>query len=216
MADETQTKMDKNDTNTHLKIKKRDRSASEERLLKAGLEVFSAHGYDGSTTKMIAKTADVNESLIGRYFDGKEGLLIAIIEKFLEEMVNRELPFPPQKSLTEELECYTKDRIEVGCVHEDFVKIIFSQGLVNRTFKKRVLETIPMQLDPRLIARVQKLADEGQLVTGVNIEEICEDVDSYMSGIFFHDVILHEKTKDVVIKRSVRFVRNYAKLFENK
>lgn len=216
MADEAQTKVEKNETTSQVKSKKRDRSASEERLLNAGLEVFSAHGYDGSTTKMIAKTADVNESLIGRYFDGKEGLLIAIIEKFLEEMVNRELPYPPQNSLTEELEFYTKDRIEVGCLHEDFAKIIFSQGLVNRTFKKRVLETIPMQLDPQLIARVQKLADEGKLIAGVDIEEVCEDVDSYMSGIFFHDVILHEKTKDVVLKRSVRFVKNYAKLFEKK
>ena len=216
MADEAQTKVEKNETTSQVKSKKRDRSASEERLLNAGLEVFSAHGYDGSTTKMIAKTADVNESLIGRYFDGKEGLLIAIIEKFLEEMVNRELPYPPQNSLTEELEFYTKDRIEVVCLHEDFAKIIFSQGLVNRTFKKRVLETIPMQLDPRLIARVQKLADEGKLIAGVDIEEVCEDVDSYMSGIFFHDVILHEKTKDVVLKRSVRFVKNYAKLFEKK
>lgn len=215
MSDKSQTKTEKNEAVLQVKSKKRDRSASEERLLNAGLEVFSAHGYDGSTTKMIAKTADVNESLIGRYFDGKEGLLIAIIEKFLEEMVNRELPYPPQSSLTQELEFYTKDRLEVGCLHEDFVRIIFSQGIVNRTFKKRVLETIPMQLDPRLIARVQKLADEGRLKSGVHIEEICEDIDSYMRGVFFHDVILHEKTKDSVLKRSIRFIRNYAKLFEH-
>ena len=62
--------------------KKRDRSASEERLVKAGTEIFSKFGFDGCTTRMIAKKADVNESLIGRYFDGKEGLLLAIIEIF--------------------------------------------------------------------------------------------------------------------------------------
>ncbi|HEY1080478.1 MAG TPA: TetR/AcrR family transcriptional regulator, partial [Bdellovibrio sp.] len=43
-----------------VKCKKRDRSASEERLLNAGREIFSKHGFDGATTKMIAKKADVN------------------------------------------------------------------------------------------------------------------------------------------------------------
>lgn len=197
-----------------IKGKKRDRSASEDRLINAGKEIFSKHGFDGATTRMIASKADVNESLIGRYFDGKEGLLVAIIEKFLEEMRLRELPYPPQNSLTDELVLYAQDRLKVGCEQMDFVKIIFSQALVNRKFKKRVLETIPMQLDPRLIGRVEKLAQEKKLKENTNVEEVCEDIDSYLGGVFFHDSILHEKPTEMILKRTQRFMKNFAKLWE--
>ena len=194
--------------------KKRDRSASEERLIKAGRDIFAKHGFDGATTRMIAKKADVNESLIGRYFDGKEGLLIAIIQLFLEEKVHRELSFPPQESLTKELEMYSEDRLKMGCLQQDFAKIIFTQALVNRKFKARILETVPMQLDPRLIERVEILAKSGKLKATANVTEICEDVDSFMGGVFFNDCILHEMPLELILKRTQSFLKKYAQLFE--
>ncbi|WP_374074865.1 TetR/AcrR family transcriptional regulator [Bdellovibrio bacteriovorus] len=214
MTETSQTKTLQDGSPAHVKGKKRDRSASEDRLLHAGLEMFSKLGFDGATTRMIAKKADVNESLIARYFEGKEGLLVAIIEKFIEEMNARELPYSLHDNLADELEAYVSDRIQEGCTHEDFAKIIFSQALVNKKFKKRVTETIPMQLDPRLLARVQALADQGKLKPGTNVEELCLDVDTYMDGMFFFECILHETTKDELVKRTVRFVRLYAKLYD--
>ncbi|NUN07058.1 MAG: TetR/AcrR family transcriptional regulator [Bdellovibrio sp.] len=197
-----------------VKCKKRDRSASEERLLNAGREIFSKHGFDGATTKMIAKKADVNESLIARYFDGKEGLLLAIIESFLHEMNHRELPYPAQETLAQELECYVKDRIKDGCTHTDFAKIIFSQALVNKQFKKRMRETIPMQLDHRLVERIQGLADKGKLRAGTKVEEVCFDVDTYMDGMFFFECILHETPREELITQTVRFMKKFAELYD--
>ena len=197
-----------------VKGKKRDRSASEERLLNAGREIFSKHGFDGATTKMIAKKADVNESLIARYFDGKEGLLIAIIESFLHEMIFRELPYPPQETLAQELEYYVQNRIKDGCTHTDFAKIIFSQALVNKQFKKRMRETIPMQLDQKLVARVQALADGGKLRPGTNVEELCYDVDTYMDGMFFFECIMHETPREELVAKTVRFMKKFAQLYD--
>ncbi len=214
MTETSHSKTHKDDSNTHIKGKKRDRSASEERLINAGREIFSKHGFDGATTRMIAKKADVNESLIARYFEGKEGLLIAIIEKFLEEINHLELPYPPQKTLGEELESYVRQRLEYGCGHEDFAKIIFVQALVNKQFKKRVRETVPLQLDERLVSRVQALADQNKLQPNANVLELCQDLDTYMDGIFFFERILHESSNEELIAQTVRFARKYAKLYE--
>lgn len=198
-----------------LVCKKRDRSASEERLLQAGLEVFSKYGFNGATTKMIAKKADVNESLIGRYFDGKEGLLMFITQKFIEELVQRELPYEPKETLSEELEAYVRDRIKDGCKHEDFAKMIIGQSLTDNKFRKKVIESIPtMQLDPRLIQRVQLLADKGKLKPGTVVQDLCHDLDTYMDGVFFFERVLHESPIDQLITNTVRFVRTYSKLFE--
>ena len=195
------------------KCKKRDRTASEERLVQAGLEIFSKYGFDGATTKMIAKKADVNESLIGRYFDGKEGLLMHITQKFIAELINRDLAYEPKDNLADELEAYVRDRIRNGCQHEDFAKIIIGHSLTDRKFKKKAMETIPMQLDPRLIQRVQMLADKGKLKPGTNVEELCHDLDTYMDGVFFFERVLHETPLEKLMEQTVRFVRTYSKLF---
>ena len=61
--------------------KKRDRAASERALIKAATVLFAAKGFDGTRTLEIAKKAKVNEALITRYFGGKEGLLVAVLEE---------------------------------------------------------------------------------------------------------------------------------------
>ncbi|KHD88235.1 MAG: transcriptional regulator [Bdellovibrio sp. ArHS] len=214
MSETSQLKTPGDESPAQIKGKKRDRSASEERLIQAGLETFAKHGFNGATTKMIAKKADVNESLIGRYFDGKEGLLVAIIEKFLEQMTHEALPYPPQKTLSEELELYVTYRMQQGCMHEDFARIVFSQALVDRKFKKKVRETIPLTIDPKLLERVQLLIQDGRLKPGVDLTEVCEHIDSFLDGVFFFDHILHEESEEFLKKKAIRFVQVYAKLYD--
>lgn len=196
---------------SQIKSKKRDRSASEERLIKAGLEIFSKHGFKGATTRLIAKKADVNESLIARYFEGKEGLLIAITAKFIEEVTSEALPYPPQDTLVQELEGYAKHRVESGCLHEEFAKLVFSQALVDKKFKKKILETIPMQLDANLLERITRLMDLGKIRKDLKVEDICEHIDNYMDGKFFFGRILDEEKNEIMIERANNFVRLYAR-----
>lgn len=51
-----------------------------ERLILAGLKLFSEHGYDATSTRMIAQEAGVNLSAISFHFSGKERLLNACLE----------------------------------------------------------------------------------------------------------------------------------------
>ena len=59
----------------------RDRQATEGALVAAATTVFAAKGYDGATTRSIAELAGCSEALIQRYFQGKEGLLLAVIQE---------------------------------------------------------------------------------------------------------------------------------------
>src|SRR5262245_41341340 len=71
-----------------IAAKARGREATMARLIEAGVEVFSQYGYDAATTKLVAKRAGINEALISRYFKGKAGLLLAIVEGFIEREKN--------------------------------------------------------------------------------------------------------------------------------
>jgi AcrR family transcriptional regulator len=60
--------------------------AAKDRLVKAGIEVFGDHSYEAATTRMIARKAGVNIAAIPYYFNGKEGLYHAVIERVVEQL----------------------------------------------------------------------------------------------------------------------------------
>lgn len=52
-----------------------------EQLLDVALELFSRHGFDGTTVRDIAGAANVTDGLIYRYFASKEELLEQVIDR---------------------------------------------------------------------------------------------------------------------------------------
>ena len=52
-----------------------------ERILVAALQAFSEKGFDGATTREIAQRAGVNLGLIQYYFEGKENLWRAAVDR---------------------------------------------------------------------------------------------------------------------------------------
>jgi len=65
---------------------KRDAERSQARILQAATDEFSAHGYDGARVERIAQRCAVNKNLLYHYFDSKEGLYLAVMERLYEGM----------------------------------------------------------------------------------------------------------------------------------
>lgn len=59
----------------------KDPKAREKLINEAG-KLFAEFGFQGVSTREIAKAADVNISLISYYFEGKEGLYLAVFKDF--------------------------------------------------------------------------------------------------------------------------------------
>lgn len=62
------------------------REESRARILEAALALFSAHGYERTTVKMIAEAAGVAQGLMYSHFDGKDALLRAIFEQSVADV----------------------------------------------------------------------------------------------------------------------------------
>lgn len=65
---------------TNEQITKRDQ------IIDAAVELFSEHGFEGTSTRMIAQKANVNLAMLSYYFGGKEQLFGALVEKKLQFM----------------------------------------------------------------------------------------------------------------------------------
>lgn len=62
------------------------------RLIEAALALFAEHGFDGTTTRMLATTAGTNQAAIPYHFGGKEGLYMAVADHIAD--TNRRLLEP--------------------------------------------------------------------------------------------------------------------------
>ncbi|MBM4237319.1 MAG: TetR/AcrR family transcriptional regulator, partial [Euryarchaeota archaeon] len=56
-------------------------TSTRDRVLSAALEVFGRKGFNGATTREIARQAGVNEVTLFRYFGSKEALFASVIEE---------------------------------------------------------------------------------------------------------------------------------------
>ena len=64
----------------------RDSAATQRALVRAGRRRFATDGYRATTVRQIAADAGVNVALINRYFESKEGLFAACMQRTSNEL----------------------------------------------------------------------------------------------------------------------------------
>ncbi|WP_285481478.1 TetR/AcrR family transcriptional regulator [Amycolatopsis sp. NBRC 101858] len=72
---------------TATAVRRRDSAATKAAILNAAREAFTEHGYDGAGVRDIARAAEVDARLIGRYFGSKEGLFAAVVDVVFEKSI---------------------------------------------------------------------------------------------------------------------------------
>ncbi len=200
---------------TLSKPKKRDRSGSEARLLKAGEETFAKYGFAGTTTKLIAQKAKLNEALIARYFGGKMGLMLAIIEDHISEK-HKALAYEPKGSLEEELTSYILDKLDMHCSHdESFFRIVISQAMVDQKFAKNIRAAAPPSPDKNLVERLEKLMKAGKMRPGLNLQSFVQALEIQLHGTFVFEQILMGRSREE-IKVLVLYARDVFTSFGQK
>src|SRR5579862_6982017 len=84
--------------------RKRNRLAKQHALINAALKLFAARGYDATTTREIAACAGCAEGLIHRYFNGKSGLLLALMSAHAsQEVKDLSTSLPTEATLEDEI-----------------------------------------------------------------------------------------------------------------
>ena len=74
-------------TEFNNKIKVTNLSKKQQMVLIASLELFSELGFENTKTNDIAKRANVSEGTVYSFFKTKEGILNAIVSKFMDEII---------------------------------------------------------------------------------------------------------------------------------
>jgi TetR/AcrR family transcriptional regulator, regulator of cefoperazone and chloramphenicol sensitivity len=119
------------------RVRRRNRSAKQIALLSAAKKLFAERGYDATTTREIAATAGCAEGLIHRYFNGKAGLLLALLQQRDSQNATGAEDFSPLASrLEDEFLRLVDHEVERVWQEQDFLKVAIPQAILNPTVGK--------------------------------------------------------------------------------
>ncbi len=109
---------------------KRNAVESKERLLQAGIKLFAEYGPDATTVEMIAKEARINRRMLYHYFESKEGLYRATIQRAYEQSAAAEIELAHLLLPVEELfERIVRSHYEFLSAHPEFVRLLAWENL---------------------------------------------------------------------------------------
>lgn len=89
-------------------------------LIEATARTIARHGLDATTTPLIAETAGVSVGSLYQYFDGKEALIAALLDKLardVTQMLNQRVVLTEQVTLQDMVR--TSIRLTLALMHND-------------------------------------------------------------------------------------------------
>jgi TetR/AcrR family transcriptional regulator, regulator of cefoperazone and chloramphenicol sensitivity len=119
-------------TSSGMPKRRRDRAAKQQALLCAATKLFASRGYEATTTREIAASAGCAEGLIHRYFNGKEGLLLTIIQdRVSSEVVDLNAHVPLAQTFSLEFFQLVEWELQRMWEDRDFLRVIIPRALLD-------------------------------------------------------------------------------------
>ncbi len=142
-------------------MKKTKKEKTQERILETAADIFIKEGYAASRTSEIAAVSEVSEATVFKYFKSKQGLLDAVVSKFVENM-NKKIVIDPLYRIFEEkkdgspevmFKALFANRIELLHGFNRYAMVT----LMESRFNAHIRETIKMQIFPEIMALAENI-----------------------------------------------------------
>lgn len=120
----------------------RGTESKHEAIVQAAIRLFAEHGFERTTTKMIAREAGVAEGTIYIYFPTKKHILLAFVERTglesLKDTFKRTEGLPTQ----EMIHAFLLNRFKVWQENGSLMKVIFAEALFDRDLAEQFCSRI--------------------------------------------------------------------------
>jgi AcrR family transcriptional regulator len=203
---------------TEIAPLQRGKHAKDERrraLMEAATAVFAEHGYDAATTREVAERAGCSEGLIHRYFGGKHGLLLAIMQSkaagVLEDLGSG---LPDRDTVEAEIEQILLWHLTCLWDYSDFISVAVSRATIDPDIGRAVGESINQQRVNLVLGRLRRHREAGRIRDSVDLEAAAEIVAGIglMLG-FFGQVVFgmdRDRVQQIAVESAAALSRGIA------
>ncbi len=145
--------------------RQREKEARIQSILEAGLKVFSAQGYHGTSMDAVAEAAELGKATLYYYFKSKDELLLAILEHGVRDFFTRlEESWQGLSSPLEKLKQVPQVGADFFARHPDYFKLYHYLTAHPVLRQKALVRLHPLIAEK--VTRVQSLFQEA-IETGV-------------------------------------------------
>jgi AcrR family transcriptional regulator len=135
------------------------RAAREQLILDVAGGVFAREGYHAASMDEIAASADVSKPMVYAYFDSKERLYLAYVERTGRELLDRLVRSTrPEDAPLDRLRARITQFFAFVDEHRDGWRVLFAEAASNRPLADEVAD-----LRARIVAAVRRMIDEAGL-----------------------------------------------------
>jgi AcrR family transcriptional regulator len=136
-----------------------------ERILLVATALFARHGFNGTTTRMIAEKARMNEAIIFRHFPSKRQLYAEILKsKIREDFILRDVDAPGGPLDLETLLRVLAQRVLTSIRSDpDFLRLLYYSGLERHKLAASFYETYTKNLNSFLSAKIKDAMSRNEL-----------------------------------------------------
>jgi TetR/AcrR family fatty acid metabolism transcriptional regulator len=122
--------------------------ARREQIVAAATRVFAEKGFGRATTREVAREAGISEGTIYNYFEGKDALLMAILDG-LNETERRAEDFGEGMATDFRgfFEGYLRRRVSLIWEHREVFRVVLSEMLVNAELRELYMRRV---VDPTM------------------------------------------------------------------
>lgn len=121
----------------------------------------------------MAERADCSEGLIHRYFGGKRGLLLSILDHKADELVaTLEASMPERASLHDEVEQMVLSAMETYWAQRDFMRVCVSQAAIDGEVGRAIGERVNGARVAFLGERLRGHQAAGRVAADVDVEAV--------------------------------------------
>ena len=162
--------MDENVTSKRTRVQNGSADLTRQRILTAAREVFSRDGFQGATTREIAREAGVNEVTIFRHFHTRDELLHATLQQScasLDALVQLEEHW--QEDLFGSLERYVREAYAHLRGKEALIRAFTSEAPILSEATRGTLQEFMSKRKALLVARLQEAQKAGLVRTGLDL-----------------------------------------------
>ncbi len=156
---------------------KRGREMRCQALIDAANAVFAEHGFDAATTREIAHRAGCAEGLIHRYFNGKRGLLLAILESKASHLADDfETALPDRDSIEEEVQQLLLWFLDDMWERRDFMRVSVSRAAIDPEIGRTISAGISARRVALITGKLLRHQQAGRVRPEIDIESVAHSL----------------------------------------
>ncbi len=173
-------------------------------IMNVAMELFALHGYENTSISQIAKKANISKGLLYNYFESKEELLKAILDKGIDELI--EIFDPNKDGILEvpEMEFFLTETFRIIKEQRDFWKLYMSITLQTSVFKliEKRIEDLYIPLTKMTVDYFTNAGFENPMIEAILFGALLDGIT--IDYVMKPDMFPLDSIRDELIKRYCR------------